>query len=263
MRERTRIKPWIMTAIVLLVFIPYALGFMGFNIGVHLKVYTYAPALLGYCVFLLLVLALVHGKNALKSIGLDRNIGKAFLFALVCTVPMFLMSACTGKIDSSRFSSLYKFVYLLNMTVAAGFCEEFCLRGFLFGQLFRYCKWGYVPALLLEAVVFGAGHLYQGYDLLSSASVFLVTALGALFFSWVYVESGYNLWTSIFLHTLMNLSWLLFTTDHFGAVGNVLGKVARVVTVGLAIGWIIWQKKKHGVPFVINKNNWWVSELEA
>ena len=79
----------------------------------------------------------------------------------------------------------------------AGFFEELIYRGFVFGQLFRYAAWGFLPAALLTALAFGSLHLYQGHDLLSALSAFGVTALGSFFFSWLYVEWNYNLWSVI------------------------------------------------------------------
>lgn len=72
--------------------------------------------------------------------------------------------------------------------VFAALFEEIIFRGFLFGMLFRYLKIGFVLAALIPSLLFGSIHLYQGADLISALIVFAVTFIGALYFSWMYVE---------------------------------------------------------------------------
>lgn len=254
------IKKYTLRSLVILASItPYILWQLKIGITIRLGVYEYAPVQLGYAALLMLIVFLMHGREAFRSMGLGGGFVKGFLFALICTLPMFITSALTSSIDPKRFSSWYQFLILINLTFVAGFFEEFFFRGFLFGQLFRYCRWGFFPAVLLQCVLFGLVHLLQGYDLLSSLSVMLVTALGGIFFAWVYVESGFNLWCSIFLHALMNLSWLMFTADHLGAVGNISGNIARAVTVCIAIGMIIIKKRTNKEAFFLSKKNRFIS----
>ena len=61
-------------------------------------------------------------------------------------------------------------------------------RAFMFGLLFRYAKTGFFWAVILPALYFGSVHLYQGHDVLSALAAFGVTFIGALYFSWMYVE---------------------------------------------------------------------------
>jgi uncharacterized protein len=50
----------------------------------------------------------------------------------------------------------------VGLSVTAGFCEEFLFRGYLQRQ---FLAWTGIPAaaVVLQAVVFGFGHLYQGW----------------------------------------------------------------------------------------------------
>jgi uncharacterized protein len=50
----------------------------------------------------------------------------------------------------------------IGLAVTAGFCEEFLFRGYLQRQ---FLAWTRIPAaaVVLQAVVFGFGHLYQGW----------------------------------------------------------------------------------------------------
>ena len=42
--------------------------------------------------------------------------------------------------------------------------EETQYQGFLFGVLLKHTRWGFVPVVLVAALIFGAGHSYQGDD---------------------------------------------------------------------------------------------------
>lgn len=136
----------------------------------------------------------------------------------------------------------------------AGMFEELVYRGFVFGQLFRYARWGFLPAALLAALAFGSLHLYQGHDPVSALTAFGVTALGSIFFSWLYVEWNYNLWSVIWLHTLMNLPWIVFRVSTSGAVGDIGANALRLCTIILAIGLTVAYKRKRGLPYRIQIN---------
>ncbi|HTW23500.1 MAG TPA: type II CAAX endopeptidase family protein [Candidatus Aquilonibacter sp.] len=61
------------------------------------------------------------------------------------------------------------------LAVTAGFCEEFIFRGYLQRQFFAWTGTAWV-AIVLQALVFGSAHLYQGWR-----SVIAITVYGALF----------------------------------------------------------------------------------
>lgn len=188
-------------------------------------------------------------KNILKSIGLEKGIGFALLFAMASASPMLLSAPFIG--DLSQSINPLKF---LQSTLFAGFMEEYLFRGFLFGLLFRFCGWGFIPAGISGALIFGFGHIYQGHDLISSIAVFIVTAIGALWFSWLFVEWNYNLWVPIFLHVFMNLSWTLFQLDE-SAAGNLYSNIFRALTIAITVVATIRYRKKEG--FKVNKTNLW------
>ena len=151
----------------------------------------------------------LHKKSdILNSLGLNGNILKGLGFAALCCAPMLIGMPIIGS-----FNSNLTFDWFLRMVVIAAVFEEIVYRGFMFGQLFRYGKIGFIWAIILPAIFFGIGHLYQGDTLVESLMAFGVTALGALYFSWVYVECNYNLWVSIGLHIFMNFSWIVFPVE--------------------------------------------------
>lgn len=180
------------------------------------------------------------------NLGVSRGFGTGVLFAVLATLPMLIGYACIGTSDREISAD-----HLLTRVVIAGFFEALFFRGFSFGQLFRYARWG-SPAALLTAAAFGSLLLYQGHDPLSAPTSFAVTAAGSLFFSWIYVEWNYNLRCATWLHTLMNLPWIFFSVSASSAVGGIAANVLQFGTLAIAVGLTIAYKKQQGLPHFIN-----------
>jgi membrane protease YdiL (CAAX protease family) len=188
-------------------------------------------------------------ENIIENIGLKHNFTKGLLFSFFTVLPMLLSSTIFGQINT-----LINPTELVQKTLLAGVLEEYLFRGFLFGLLFLKCGWGFIPSSLLGALIFGMGHVYQGYDLSSSIGIFLITGVGAVWFAWLYVEWNYNLWVPIFLHVLMNLSWTLFDISS-NALGAPLANFFRIITIALTVVITIRNSKRDG--FKVNKTNLW------
>jgi membrane protease YdiL (CAAX protease family) len=201
----------------------------------------------------LLVMFLFGSKNLLANIGLQKGLFAGFVFSLVSVAPMLLSSAIVGQI--SKDLSLLD---LMHKTIFAGFFEEYFFRGFLFGILFRKLKWGFIPASVLGAVIFGLGHIYQGSTLSETIGVFAITAMGAIWFAWLYIEWNNNLWVPIFLHITMNLSWVLFDVSD-NALGGIYSNVFRIITIALSI--IITIRYHKGRDLNITRRNLLVNKL--
>jgi len=77
------------------------------------------------------------------------------------------------------------------VSVTAGLCEEVLFRGFLLWYLAAWT--GPVAAVILSSLLFGAGHLYLGFNQAPKA------ALAGLVFAILAVASG-SLWPAILLH---------------------------------------------------------------
>lgn len=220
--------------------------FMPISFSTNLLIISYAYS---WWVFpALLVVGILYGfKDSLKNLGLNKGFLIGFIFAFITVLPMLISSAIIGRIaDNLDFTSLFL------KTICAGFFEEFLFRGFLFGILFRKLKWGFIPASILGALIFGLGHIYQGSTPLETLGVFAVTAVGAVWFAWLYIEWGSNLWVPIFLHTLMNVSWLLFDVGN-NALGGLYTNIFRAITIALTIIITIRYHKKRGLN--INRKN--------
>ncbi|MCG2420481.1 CPBP family intramembrane metalloprotease [Aequorivita sp. F47161] len=190
--------------------------------------------------------------SVFKSLDLDKSAIRGFVFALICTLPMFI-----GFAFVFNFESDISINTILISVVAAGFFEELFFRGFLFGQLFKNTKLGFIPAVFFGAVYFGLLHLYQSTDLGELTGIFLVTFLGGILFAWVYVEWNYNIWLPIFLHLLMNLTWELFAVSH-NALGGVYANVFRLLTIAFIIILTIVYKKQNGLKLEVNRRTVWM-----
>lgn len=191
---------------------------------------------------------LLHGPGKfLESLGLDKSLLKGAGFALLCTLPMFLGFALLFD-----FNKEISWTTILIGVVAAGFFEELYFRGFLFGQLYRYTRLGFILAVFLGALIFGLIHLYQGSEFGELVGIFLVTFLGGILFAWAYAEWNFNLWVPIFLHLFMNLAWELFSVSD-NALGGVYSNIFRVITIALIIVLTIIYKRRSGIPLEVNK----------
>lgn len=152
-----------------------------------------------------------------------------------------------------EFSCEISIPNLIAGTVVAGFVEELFFRGFLFGQLFKYTRLGFISSIIIGAIIFASGHLYQSQDFYELIGIFSVTFMGAVLFAWLYVEWNYNLWIPIFLHTLMNLVWHLFEMDQT-ALGEMLPNIFRGLTILLAIAFTVIYKRNRGMELVVTKD---------
>ncbi len=179
-------------------------------------------------------------KNIIKNFGIDQGMGIGFVFAGLTVLPMLISSAILGKPDESLRIAVF-----VHQTIGAGFFEEYLFRGFLFGILFKKLKWGFIPASLIGGIIFGLAHIYQGSTPLESFGVFAVTSIGAVWFSWLYIEWK-SLWVSIFLHTFMNLSWVLFDVSN-NALGDLTSNVFRGITIAITIIITIFYHRKRGL----------------
>ena len=74
-------------------------------------------------------------------LGLNGNFVTGFLVAGLFTLPMFIGGVIFFPVN-------YKITIpeIIKLTICAGFFEELYFRGFLFGQLFRYTKLGFIPS---------------------------------------------------------------------------------------------------------------------
>ena len=92
--------------------------------------------------------------------------------------------------------------WLLLAIGVGGFAEEVVMRGYLMTRLTEILggtRVGLVGALVLQAVLFGAGHAYVG------TAGFVSGTLTALMFGAFYLISGRNLWPVIIVHAVWDI----------------------------------------------------------
>ncbi len=194
-------------------------------------------------------------ENIFRNLGLSGNMLIALGLACFFALPMFI-----GGFFFFQLSDEFKIENLIAHTIVIGFIEELYYRGFLFGQFFKHTKLGFIPAILLGAILFASGHLYQSQDPAELMGIFAVTFMGAVLFAWLYVEWNYNLWVPIFLHALMNMSWEIFNMDD-SALGGLNANVFRALTIALAIVFTLFYKIKRGKKIEISRKNVWMKKL--
>jgi hypothetical protein len=141
---------------------------------------------------------------------------------------------------------------IISGAIMADLMEELYYRAILFGQIFRYTKFGFIPSIVIGALLFASAHLYQSTHVPTLIGIFITTFMGAILFAWVYVEWNYNLWIPIFLHLFMNLFWMMFDVSD-NALGNGFGNLFRVVTIALIIILTIVYKKKRKLNLDVNR----------
>ncbi|MBK8045199.1 MAG: CPBP family intramembrane metalloprotease [Haliscomenobacter sp.] len=139
-----------------------------------------------YMLFPLLLLGLFHGFSKMGTeAGVATRARQGIGIGLLGALPMLFGAAALAgfriRLDPGS---------IFTGCVLAAVAEELLYRGFLFGQLFRHSRLGFFPAGLMGALIFGAGHLYQSQDPSTMAGIFLITMMGGLWFSWLYVEWG-------------------------------------------------------------------------
>jgi hypothetical protein len=210
--------------------------------------YTITYLLLGIPLFLGTI---IINKNYRfwKFLGINKNPLRPLGLAMLFSAPMFI-----GGLLFFKFNLEMNIQNVIAGSLVIGFIEELYYRGFLFGQFFKNTILGFIPSVLLGAILFASGHLYQSQDFNELVGIFIVTFMGAVLFAWLYIEWNENLWVPIFLHALMNLSWHLFNMDET-ALGGILPNVFRGLTIAFAIVFTIVYKKRKGESLAINRLN--------
>jgi hypothetical protein len=112
--------------------------------------------------------------------------------------------------------------------------EELLYRGLAVGILMRVAGWGLVPAAILPALFFAAGHIWQGSDTATLAGVLAITGIGGVYFAWLFVAWGFHLWPPILIHAWLNSAWIVFALGET-AVGGPAGNLLRAAVIALSI----------------------------
>lgn len=206
--------------------------------------------ILYYLVPTVSVLCLFHKPNkVIDELGIRKGFIKGLTYGFLFTLPMFL-----GYYFIGHYNNDYSLVKNILFAFKDGFREEIFYRAFLFGQLFRIVKWGFIPSAATNGIIFGLSHLYQAHNIADSLGIFAVTFAGAIWFSWLFIEWKDNLWLPIFMHCFMNLSWDLFSTEET-AIGGLMLNLPRILTIALSVYVTIKIAKSQNRKLDISKSN--------
>ncbi len=106
-----------------------------------------AYIIVGFPIFLGTII--LHKKDKFfHSLGLDKSLFfNGVIFSLLCTLPMFL-----GYAVLFEFNTEFSLNSFLITVIAAAIFEELYFRGFLFGQIYRFTNWGFIPSVLIPCL---------------------------------------------------------------------------------------------------------------
>ncbi len=205
--------------------------------------------ILKYLIPTLIVFFIFHKPtDILSELGLKKDFLKGLQYAFLFTAPMLI-----GYYFLGRYNDEQTFIENLLKAFKDGFREEIFFRAFLFGQLFRHVKLGFIPAVAINGLIFGLLHIYQAHTIAESFGIFGITFAGAVWFAWLYIEWNENLWLVVFMHFFMNFYWHLFSTEQ-SAVGGLMLNLPRILTIALSIYLTMKIIRKTG-NLTINKTN--------
>lgn len=193
-----------------------------------------ALAVLGYGLYLLASLAiaaLVVGRRRMfSSLGLTASLREGLILAAGCSAIVLAWIAATSTpIPIDRLP-----LELVRSAVLPGIAEEILFRAFLFGFLYRFAGWGFLPAALLSSLIFGLEHLYQGSDAMGALGIAVLTGIGGVWWAWLFVEWRWNIWVPIAFHVLLNSYWTAFDVAD-NAVGGAMAVGVRLLCIALSV----------------------------
>lgn len=155
-------------------------------------------------------------KTALAGIG--SLIGAVVIFMATQIIAFVILNALgmvPAEVDQSRFNpvvgnlSLFILMVILSWTTIA-FGEELFYRAFLISRLVDHTIVGKGLAIVISGIIFGLVHFAEGPIGMLSNGAF------GLFFGWIYLRSGRNLWVTVIGHGLINT--LRFVLLYYGMV---------------------------------------------
>ena len=198
----------------------------------------------------IVVAALIAGPRRWASaIGLDGSVWVAAKVGLISTAVLPITYALIAPLSSDNILQ-----EIMGGAILPGIGEEIFYRGMLFGLLFRFAGWGFLPAALLGATIFGIGHFYQGNSILEFLGIFGITAIAAIWWSWMYIEWDNNIWVPAGLHILMNGYFAIFDVAE-GTLGSWSFFFIRAVVVLISI-WLTLRHVKARGHFKVTRNDW-------
>jgi len=179
-----------------------------------------------------------RGASMVKLFGLSIGRWQAPLLVLLATIPFWVGCAITGKLQSSIDLRDLLFTALL-----FPFAEELVYRGFGFVFARRGLGWRWLPAVLVQALVFGWVHWVGIDDAAMAMQVFAITFVGGVVFAVLDALDGYTIWCGLVFHISLNAAWDVFDVAPSAATGW-LNNGLRLLSAALAIGFVWWLSRR-------------------
>jgi len=147
----------------------------------------------------------------LPTIGLALLVGVGYQALDILLIAPFLQRLTGESIDLSQLSGLRGnlpalLIFLVVSWTEAAFIEEMYFRGYFFNRLTDLAgreRLGVAIALIVNALVFGAAHAYQGI------TGVLDSVLAGLVLSLLYLLARRNLWLPILTHGIIDTIGIL------------------------------------------------------
>ena len=204
-----------------------------------------ALAVLGYGLYLVAPLAvaawLFGWRRAAAALGLTSRPWPALAFGVACTTILWLGYALSAPPPAPDELA----IAVTRGALLPGIAEELLFRAFLFGFLYRFAGWGFLPAALLSSCVFGLEHWYQGNAAGEALGIVALTGLGGVWWSWLLAEWRWNVWVPIAFHVSMNAAYEAFDVAD-NALGPVHGIVLRLACIAFSVLGTVLLARRHG-----------------
>lgn len=218
-----------------------------------------ALAVLGYGLYLLVPLAvaalLVGRRRVFSSLGFTASFREALVLAAACSAIVLAWIAAT----SAPIPIEHLPIELVRSALLPGIAEEILFRAFLFGFLYRFAGWGFLPAALLSALIFGLEHLYQGSDAMEALGIAVLTGVGGVWWAWLFVEWRWNIWVPIAFHVLLNSYWTAFDVAD-NAFGGPMAVGVRLLCIAISVVVTVVVARRRGGLRVTGRR--WISGRE-
>lgn len=185
--------------------------------------FVYIPTMvILWLILLAVLLALWREQEGLAKIGLGRprfsHLGQALLFLLLANPILYALEWLLSRFGLPLTTDVEALVakgadqvwWWLALSVTAAVCEEITFRGYLMTRL-KYFSGEWKLPVILSALSFAAGHLYQGMG-----GFILILLYGAMF-GLLFIRTG-SLWPGIIAHFIQDFS-AIFLYDALKKLG--------------------------------------------